>query len=271
MNGGAYFSPNCGEFGSNSLAVSSSTKPTMCPAIGASVKRKKLAAGVLAVAQRHELRVAERALLARVRPRHAGEERELVRHLVQRADAERRRERRVVGARRRRRRIGRSAITQRDSPSARTPAGCTRRRSRRSCLLPSRPGSRAGHDDLARRTCRRAAAFADRPRLDRHGVSQSRRSRRCPGCVTERVAAVEHAGPHLVEVAQAVEAVRGLAEVREHLALTARRAGSSSQLSVVTSFSSRVRVGVPELHAHVGDARLPDLGARPSGDRSRRG
>jgi hypothetical protein len=45
MNGGAYFSPNCGEFESNSFAVSSRTKPTMCPAIGACVKRKKLAPG----------------------------------------------------------------------------------------------------------------------------------------------------------------------------------------------------------------------------------
>jgi hypothetical protein len=46
--GGAYFSPKVGLFTSNSLAVSSRTKPTTWPAIGTSVNMKKSAAALVA-------------------------------------------------------------------------------------------------------------------------------------------------------------------------------------------------------------------------------
>ena len=46
MNGGAYFSPNWGELGSNSFCVSSRMKPMAWAATGTSVKRKKSAAAL---------------------------------------------------------------------------------------------------------------------------------------------------------------------------------------------------------------------------------
>ncbi len=45
-NGGANFSPNCGEFGSNSAVVSSRMKPRPCAAIGTSVNSQKSAAAL---------------------------------------------------------------------------------------------------------------------------------------------------------------------------------------------------------------------------------
>ena len=189
MNGGAYFSPKFGALGSNSFWVSSRMKPMPWAAIGTSVKRKKSAAALEPASMRTSF------LSHRGGPRIAGGPRE-----------ERPPARRVQG----------------QVLGTVVPVAHARRRHqgrrRRLVAVAEVDVLVLGLVDLVARR----GNHLDHVVADGHGADRADHQRSCtssrPGRLpvpsvtsadrVEGVAAVEHARPHLVEVAQAVVAVR---------------------------------------------------------------